>query len=706
MSHRENFTRHYDLTDRVVQGANAVGGVIADGWYAGYVGFGGQRDLYGDKIRLRAQLVVEFTDGTSRVIATGADWKGSTGPLEEADFLMGERYDARKEMPGWDRSGFDVAAWHRVDVTESIAARVEAHPGPPVGRLPSIKPVRVTQPQKGRFVVDLGQNFAGMVRLKVRGPRGQEITLRHAERLNPDGTIYTKNLRSARAIDHYVCRGGGDVEVWQPRFTFHGFQYVEVTGYPGTLTADDVTGIPLSSDTPVTGRFECSDPMVNKLIRNIYWTQRMNFIDVPTDCPQRDERLGWTGDAQIYVHAASLIADTQAFFTKWLVDLTDAQRADGQFPMVAPLKSKGVSADGGPAWADAGVICPWTIYEMYGDRRILERHYASMAKFIKFCKNRSTSDLLPPEKFHCFGDWLSIRADTPKDVIYMAYFAHSTRLMSRIAAALDKKEDAARYEQLFQRIKSSFNVAYVQPDGRIKGNTQTCYVLAIAFDLVDGTRRDQAAQYLIDDIRERDWHLSTGFIGTKDLMLVLSQIDRTDVAYRLLHNTTFPSWGFSIEQGATSIWERWNGWTPEDGFFNPGMNSFAHYSFGAVAQWIFGTVGGINTQGAGFQRIVLCPQPGGKLTWAKTDYQSVHGEIVTDWKRDGDGVRLRVVIPANTTATVYVPVVEGAVVQEGDQPANEAPGVQLLRRTETAAVYEVGSGEYIFSSGAKEGGAR
>ena len=419
------------------------------------------------------------------------------------------------------------------------------------------------------YVLDLGQNFAGVARLKVAGKPGQKIILRFAERLNPDGTVYTTNLRTARATDTYICRGEG-VETWQPRFTFHGFQYIEVTGLAQQPAKDTVVGIALSSDTPVVGAFECSDPMLNQLHSNIYWTQRMNFIEVPTDCPQRDERLGWTGDAQVYVRTATLNCDVQAFFTKWLVDLCqDGQRADGQFPMVAPVKVAG--PDGGPAWADAGVICPWTIYQAYGDRRVLERHYDAMCKFVAFCKNRCKPGLLPPDSYHCFGDWLSINADTPNDIIYMAYFAHSTKLVARAAEVLGKPDDAAKYNALFDQIKTAFNKAYVADDGRIKGDTQTCYVLAIINDLVEGGNYRLASKYLVENIEARGNHLSTGFIGTKDLMLALAKIGRNYVAYRLIHNDTFPSWGFSIKHGATSIWERWDGWTPEGGFNDPGM---------------------------------------------------------------------------------------------------------------------------------------
>ncbi|MBN1443745.1 MAG: family 78 glycoside hydrolase catalytic domain, partial [Planctomycetes bacterium] len=607
------YYRTYDVTEMVREGDNAWGAVLADGWYSGHIGWGRIRDHYGKKNRFRGQLHVELADGTSAVVGTGRDWKAATGPTLEADFLMGETYDARLEMPGWCETGFDDGAWESVATGAELSPAIEPHPGPPVVAVGESPPVRITEPEKGAYVLDLGRNFAGHARLKVRGKRGQRVVLRFAERLNPDGTLYTTNLRGARAIDTYICRGGG-TEVWEPRFTFHGFQYVEVTGLEGRPDSGAVVGVALSSDTQIAGEFSCSDPMLNQLVSNTFWTQRANFIDIPTDCPQRDERLGWTGDAQVYIRTATLHADVHAFFIKWLVDLEDGQREDGQFPCVAPVKVAG--ADGGPAWADAGTICPWTVYEVYGDRRVLETHYDAMTRFIDFCQKRSTPELLPPRRYHCFGDWLSIKADTPKDVIYTAYFACSTKLTARAAEVLGKTEDARRYHGLYERIKAAFQKAYVAPDGRIRGNTQTCYVLALAFDLVDGDLAEKAARYLVEDIESRDGHLSTGFIGTKDLMLVLSKIGRDDVAYRLIHNDTFPSWGFSIQHGATSIWERWDGWTPEKGFQDPGMNSFAHYSFGAVYQWMVETIGGIRSDGPAYKSIVIAPHPGGKLTSA------------------------------------------------------------------------------------------
>jgi alpha-L-rhamnosidase len=691
------YYRTCDVTSSLKKGDNAVGAIVADGWYAGYVGFGHRRNHYGKNPRLLAQMFIEYKDGSTAVVSTNSDWKASFGPILEADFLMGETYDANRELTGWDKAGYDGSAWVKVNTEKESNPQVQAAVSEPVTAFDEIRPISLTEPAAGNYVFDMGQNFAGVVRLKVHGKAGQRVQLRFAERLNPDGTVYTENLRFARVTDAYVCKGQG-TEIWQPMFTFHGFQYVELTGINYKPGLDVITGIALSSDTPIVGTFECSDPMVNKLHSNIYWTQRMNFIDIPTDCPQRDERLGWTGDAQVYVPTAVLNTDVQAFFTKWLQDLTDAQRDDGQFPKFAPIPLKKDGEDGGPAWADAGVICPWTIYHVYGDQRLLEKNYPAMKRFIEFCKNRSTPDMLPPKEFHCFGDWLSIKDNTPNEVIYMAYFALSTKLTAQAAQVLGKTGDAKELNDLFNSIKQSFNKTYVAADGRIKGDTQAAYVLAIANDLVEGEKYQAAAKRLVELIENRDWHLSTGFVGTKDLMLVLAKIGRNDVAYRLLHNDTFPSWGFSIKHGATSIWERWNGWTPEQGFGDPGMNSFAHYSFGAVYQWMAENIGGIRADEVAYKKIVIKPQPGGKLTWAKTGYQSIRGQIATEWKKEKGQLAMDIAIPANTSATVYIPAVSVDSVKEGGKAIKDAKGIKYLRMENGTAVVEVESGKYNFVS--------
>ncbi len=692
---RRVYYRTYDVTNLVRPGKNAIGAILADGWYSGYVGFGKLRDHYGKKPRIKTQLVVDYQDGTSAVVATGPGWKGSTGAILEADFLMGETFDARLEEADWCLPTFKDDGWEPVVAGGELAPAVQAHPGPPVTSFIELQPRTFSEPTDGVYVLDYGQNFAGVPRLRLRGEPGQKIVLRFAERLNPDGSIYTTNLREARCVDTYICKGA-DEEVWSPRFTFHGYQYLEITGLKTPPLNSTVVGLALSSATPVAGAFQCSEPMLNQLASNIYWTQRANFIDIPTDCPQRDERLGWTGDAQVYVRTATLNCDVQAFFNKWLVDLTDGQRADGQFPMVAPVKVAG--DDGGPAWAEAGVVCPWTIYQVYNDKDVLARQYPSMTRYVDFLVNRSTPDLLPPEKYHCFGDWLSIGADTPKDVIYSAYFALAARLTSRAAAVLGKDEDAKKYADVYEKVKASFNKAYVGDDGVIRGDTQACYVLALANDLVDGDKAAKAAELLVKRIEDKDWHLSTGFIGTKDLMLVLSKIGRQDVAYRLLFNDTFPSWGFSIKQGATSIWERWDGWTPEKGFQDPGMNSFAHYSFGAVYQWMVENIGGITSDGPAYKRIIVAPRPGERLSHASVSYKSVQGDIISSWVKADGRLTLDVTIPANTTAAVVLPSVDLAAITEGGRPLDQAEGVKV-EKTEAGKTYlAVGSGQYSFSS--------
>jgi len=696
--HKRVYYRAFDVTAGIRTGANALGAILSDGWYSGYIGWYGKREHYGSQPRASAQLVMEFSDGSRQVVGTGADWKAATGPITGADILQGETFDARKELTGWDLPGFDDSLWAAVNTGANVAPLIQAHTGPPVVAIQEFQAKSISEPKPGVYVFDFGQNFAGVPRISVKGKPGQKITLRHAERLAPDGRVYTINLRSAAATDSYICKGDG-VETWSPRFTFHGFQYIEVTGLTEKPDKDTVVGVALSSDTPVVGAFECSDPMLNQLHNNIYWTQRANFIDVPTDCPQRDERLGWTGDAQIYVRTATLNTDVQAFFTKWLVDLQDAQREDGQFPRVAPVQPILLQGgdDGGPAWADAGVVCPWTIYDVYGDTRELAAHYDSMRRYIEFCKDRCTPDLLPPPKFHCFGDWVSIKADTPKDVIFMAYFAHSTRLLARSAEVLGKTEDAAKYNALFERIKESFNKAYVGRDGRIKGDTQAVYVLALANDLVTGEKADLAAKYLVEDIEKHDCHLTTGFVGTKDLMLVLAKIGRNDVAYRLSFNDTFPSWGFSIKCGATSIWERWDGWTPENGFEKSGMNSFAHYSFGAVYQWMVENIGGIRSDSPSYKTITIAPSVDDRLTSARTVYAGIRGKITSEWRKDGDNLLVNVTIPANTTASVSLPAKSAAAITEGGRPLEKAEGVKHLRTEGGRTLLAVESGSYTFA---------
>lgn len=689
----------YDVTESVKQGANALGGILGPGWYSGPVGWITQGRVYGNEPWLFAQLEIELQNGERVTIVSDDSWKGADGPYREAEMQAGETYDATREIPGWDKPGLGEAEWSGVAVNAKVTAQLDAFPGVNVRQTGEIKPVKITEPKPGVFVVDLGQNFTGVERLKVRGPKGTSVVMRFAERLNPDGTIYTTNLRKARCIDTYILKGDGD-EVYQPRFTFHGYQYIEVTNYPGKLDENSLTGIPLNSDVPIVGSFECSNPLINTLYANIVRTQKGNYLSVPTDCPQRDERLGWMGDAAAFVRTGSYNADVAAFFTKWLVDVDDAQDAAGAFPHFAPRINDpgGASA----AWADAGVICPMTIYKVYNDRRQLEKHYPAMVRWVEYCRTHSKDLLRPAEGF---GDWLSIGANTPADVLATAFFAHSTKLTADAAGILGKDEDATKYDELFAHITAAFHNAYVTSDGRVQGDTQTCYVLALAFDLLPNDLREKAVNHLTDDIRKRDTHLSTGFPGTAALMPTLSRCGQTPLAYQLFLTDTFPSWLFPVKQGATSIWERWDGWTPDRGFQDPGMNSFAHYAFGSVGQWMFQTVAGIDLLEPGYRKILIKPEPGKGLDWVKTTYRAQPGRIESAWRKENGVLTLDVTIPANTTARVCLPVSENVAadaVKESDKSVTEAVGVKVGEKNKSGMILDVAAGTYHFTMPWKE----
>jgi len=683
----------YDVTALVKPGNNALGAQVANGWFSGHIGNGGNQ-FFGKVPAFCAQLEVTYADGRTERIVTDASWKSQRSPLLATDFMLGEDYDARLEIKGWDQPGLDDTAWVATTVRDESHRRLEAQVMEPVRQIGELKPKAVTEPKPGCWVYDLGQNMVGVVRLNLSEPAGTRVTLRHAEMLNPDGTLYTQNLRGAPSVDHYICKGNG-VESWQPDFAFHGFRYVEITGLTGLPGKDAVTGIVIGSDNPRTGEFACSDARINQLQSNIQWGQRGNYISVPTDCPQRDERLGWMGDAEVFIRTATYNADVASFFTKWLVDVDDGQSPEGAFSDVSPNT---MGCYGAPAWGDAGVICPWTIYEVYGDKRILEQHLPAMTRWVEYLRAHSTGLIRDKDRGNDYGDWLSIGANTPKDLIATAFFAYSTHLLAKSNRALGRTAEAEKYEQLFADIKAAFNKRYVAADGRIRGNTQCVYAMALKFELLPDELRPKAAQYLENDIKAKGGHLSTGFVGVSYLLPVLTQAGKADTAYGLLLQDTFPSWLFSVKHGATTIWERWDGWTPEKGFQDPGMNSFNHYSLGSCGEFLFGGIGGIRPASPGFKTIRVEPVIRNGLTWAKTSYDSIHGKIATDWKLDGNRLALEVVVPANTTATVYVPAKDQAGITESGKPVAQVQDVKFLRQENGQAVFEVGSGTYQFAS--------
>lgn len=699
----------YDVTQALKTGENAIGAILGDGWYCGHIAQL-DRQNYGDRPRFLAQLEVTYADGSRAVIVSDAGWLAKSGPILESDMIMGECYDARLEMPGWDRAGYNSADWLPVVIFDDPNLSLVAKVNPPVRRHEELAPVG--EPSEIRlwptsnWIFDLGQNMVGWIRLKVSGSDGKTVRMRFSEVLNPDGTLYTPSLRSARATDYYTLRGDGD-EYYEARFTYHGFRYVELSGLPGKPGRDAVTGIVLHSDTLKTGEFECSNPAINQLQHNITWSQKGNFVEVPTDCPQRDERLGWTGDAQVFIPTAAYNMDVAAFFTKWQQDLEDSQSEIGEFPPVIPaVQPFGLTNDGGPAWADAGVICPWTIYQVYGDRELLVRYYDSMKRFVEYLRESSVGLIrVHPQAlrngiFGGFGDWLSTNAETPRDLIGTAYFAFCARLLARIAGVIGKTEDQTKFESLALQVKEAFIQRYITHAGLVAGLTQTGYCLALAFDLIPEHLRVKAVDELVDDIEKRDWHLSTGFVGTPLILKALTAAGRLDVAYKLLFQKTWPSWLYPVSAGATTIWERWDGWTDDKGFQTPEMNSFNHYAYGAVGEWLYTTLAGINLDPRypGYKQFVLRPQPGGGISSAKGAYQSVYGEIISDWSIHDDIFLWKVTVPPNTRATAWVCNAEGKEVLESGKKIDQAEGITFLRFEDEASVLQLESGTYSFTA--------
>ncbi|MBN2508291.1 MAG: family 78 glycoside hydrolase catalytic domain [Verrucomicrobia bacterium] len=690
----------YDVTRHVRQGQNALGALLGDGWYAGYLAFTGKRRYYGDEPRLLAQLHIDYADGTQEVVGTDGSWKAATGPIRQNDMLMGCVYDARQEMPGWDAPGFHDTAWHPAQVDTSVKASLEAHPGPPIRRVEELPAQTLTEPRPGVSVFDLGQNMVGWVRLMARGDAGQKVVVRHGEMLNPDGSLYTVNLRAAKATDTYHLAGGGK-RAYEPHFTFHGFRYVEVTGLAYRPEPQDVTGIVAHSDLPRTGWFECSEPLLNKLTLNSLWGQKGNFLDVPTDCPQRDERAGWTGDAEVFMKTACFNMDAAGFYTKWLVDLCqDSQRADGAFGDVAPHLS--VVGYGNAGWTDAGPICAWRMYEMYGDTRVLRHHYPALRRHAEYLV-KSSKDFV--RDAGAYGDWLCLSGPQRSEVVGTAYFYYTVCLMEKIAGVLGETRDARQYHDLAENIRRTFQIRFIKPDGRIadaKNETgQTFYAVAFGLGLVPDQLKTQTAHHFAAQLKTQHDHLATGFLGTPFVLFALQNAGRPDLAYKLVLNRTYPSWLQQVLWGSTTMWERWDGWRPDKGFQDPGMNSFNHYWLGCVNEWLFTQVAGMDTDGPGFRHITLRPEirtPPAGLSWAKAAYVSIRGRIATAWRIDEGRWTLEATVPANCDATVYMPATSAQRVTESGQPVAQAEGVQFLRQEPGMAVFKIGSGRYVFES--------
>jgi len=695
----------YDVTALVREGGNGIGLMLGDGWYRSGMGFEGKNFKYGDRRAALAQLCVRFADGSETVVATDGTWKAATAPVVYSTIYHGETYDARLTQDGWHEAGFDDTEWAAVERHEPAVGTIVAQENWPTRVTETLRPVSQFVTPAGALVLDFGQNLVGRMRFTVKNaPAGTTITLRHAEVLDKDGNIYYGNLRPAKQIVKYIAQGAEE-ETYAPHFTFQGFRYVQVEGYPGQengLPLELFAAEVLHSDMPRTGEFECSDERINQLQRNIQWGQRGNFLDVPTDCPQRDERLGWTGDAQVFIGTALFNFQGGPFFTKWLRDMQAEQLPNGGIPFVIPDVVGGHSS---AAWGDAAVICPWTTYRYYDDLRLLEEQYGMMKAWVEYIRSQGDAEFLWNTGFH-FGDWLALDAKenswvgaTPRDLIATAYFAYSTRLVRDAAAALGKEEDVAAYSALYDNVVRAFRDEFVSPNGRITSPTQTAHVLALAFELVDEPMKSRVARDLNDLVVDNDYHLTTGFVGTPYLCFALSSNGYHDTAVKLLLQESYPGWLYSVSKGATTIWEHWDSIKPDGSFWSDDMNSFNHYAYGAIGEWMYRKVAGLDLDAAvpGFKRLRIEPLFGaGKLTQARAAHETMYGAAESAWRVDGARIEVRVRVPANATAEVVLRGATAAGTTESGAPVTAAAGVADVRETESGLVLNVGSGEYTF----------
>jgi len=693
----------YDVTEMLKEGQNAIGVILGNGWYRGNLAWEGRKNIYGDKLAALIQMHIVYEDGREQVIVSDGSWKASTGPILMSEIYHGEIYDARLEKPGWDQPNYDDSDWYGVEELDKPKDIIVAQEGPPVRIVEQIKPVAIFTTPAGETVLDMGQNMAGWVRFAVEGPAGSKVVLQHAEVLDKEGNFYTENLRKAKQTIEYILKGEGR-EVFEPHFTFQGFRYVKLVEYPGQPSLDDFEGMVVYSDMEPTGSFECSNPLINRLQLNIQWSQKGNFIDVPTDCPQRDERLGWTGDAQVFIRTACFNMNVASFFAKWLKDVKADQLSNGGMPFVIP-NVLGEDHHSSAAWGDAAVICPWTVYLCYGDRRILEEQYDSMKAWVEYIRHQGDNEYLWNTGFH-FGDWLGLDAKegsyvgaTAIDYIATAFYAYSTSLLVKAAKVLGKTDDVEEYSKLYENILDAFRKEFVTPTGRLAVPTQTAHVLALMFNLIEEKDRKRTIETLVDYIKKNKYHLTTGFVGTPYLCHVLSQNGYSDVAYKLLLQTDYPSWLYQVTKGATTIWEHWDGIKPDGSFWSADMNSFNHYAYGSIGDWLYRVVAGIDTdeERPGYKHIYIKPTIGEGLTYARAELKSMYGKIKSEWKLQDDAMEISICVPHNTVATVILPFAALDTVYESGKRLTEAEGILEHEAVDGGVKLEIGSGEYVFS---------
>jgi len=688
----------YDVTEYFNPGKNEISALLGDGWYGSPLTWAGTH-FFPPPVRFRAQLELNYSDGSPDLVVTDESWKAAPSPILESEIYGGESYDARLEMPGWQQANFDDSQWEHAIIADAPAAAVTSQIATPAHVVETLQPKNVTSLPNSAFVFDMGQNMVGWAALKVKGPTSTKVRLRFAERLNPDGSIYTENLRNADATDTYILKGVGE-ETFAPHFTFHGFRYVELTGYPGTPSLDAIKGEVVSSVSgQPAARLTTSSELVNHMWEIGLWGQRGNFLSIPTDCPQRDERLGWMGDAGVFWRTGSYNFDVAAFSQKFIQDIVDAQTPQGAFTNVSPntIPSHGGGTEGtspwqegevgAPGWGDAGVIVPWTTWAQYADKSVIESSWDAMQRWMEFIQGQNPDFIRKNGVGPNYADWLAPDPNTDKAMLATAYWALIANMMAEMAHASGRESEAQRYKDLVHNIRSAFRKAYIKEDGTVGTGTQTSYVVALYTHLAPQSREPALVDKLVKDIEAHDWHLSTGFLGTPFLLFTLADHGRSDVAYRLLLNETYPSWGYMLSKGATTWWERWNGDTGD-----PAMNSYNHYAFGSVIAWVYRYAAGIDAtlEAPGFKEIVIHPQLDSRMPAARAEYDSVYGKIASDWKGTPSGpFSLRVTIPANTSAKVFLPAIAGAHVTESGRPIK-------TQSEGGAAVIRIGSGTYNF----------
>ncbi len=693
----------YDLTDLLAEGANCIASMVGCGWYKGVIGWELNNNHYGEKSAFFCQLELETVSGKKITLGSDLSWKWHEGPILFSEFYDGEHYDARKEIPGWNKPNFDDSAWKPVgDVIHSYAT-LTPQEGVPIRVIEEIAAKVLIITPEGDTVIDFGQNLTGWVQFSARGKAGDKVVLRHAEILDAKGNFYTENLRAAKQMVSYTLKGDRKGETFHPHFSFQGFRYIALDAYPGPVDLNDFTALVIHSKMEKTGTFSCSNPLLNQLQHNIRWGLKGNFLDVPTDCPQRDERLGWTGDAQIFVSTACFLKNTHSFFTKWLRDLEAEQRDDGAVSNVVPniIRDQGViegvvgSPFGSSAWGDAATIIPWTLYRYYGDLGVLRQQYSSMERWVGFIQREATDGLIW-EKTFSFGDWVALDAkpgsflgSTPIGLISTSFYALSTQILAKSAKLLGKDSEAQKYAKLYEQVRAAFTKKFMGKDNRPISRTQTSCILPLVFDLLEDDQKGPTVDLLCELLDEQDGHLSTGFVGTPFICKALSDNGKLKEAYDLLLKQDYPSWLYQVTQGATTIWEHWDGLKPDGSMWNPSMNSFNHYAYGAIGQWLYTVVAGLNIdeEQPGFKHTIIRPRIGGGLSFAQASHLSPYGEISSRWEVAGNKVILTVNIPANATATVILEGSEGVVSSE-DVDVTVVDG---------ASICEIGSGNYIFT---------